>query len=516
MSVHVTVSMDGESFTAFPNVAEIDGSYLFFQYSDDAPRGIEDGAVFRLDNVTGPSTGGTEVTLENIESHTSTRMTDANFLPGSNLKCKFGSKAVAAEWTNYGKIMCVSPPFDPDDDEDGNAGGTQVTVYVANDATNWVDGNVTFTYYDGTNGGGYVEDPPDSADNTLDDLITSGNFTGDGRYSFEVEIDSAGSPDTFKWRLGSEGIYTTSVAVSTVETELTEGVSVRFGSTAGHAVGDAWSFEVGSGRPNITEVTTSGNLPEYPNRVPFEGNTELTLRGNNFLPSDQIVCRLSDSLTGVTFELPGHYDTPELMRCVAPRQDGHPGDGSLPGGRQYTTQLPCFYKDVQVSNDGGLSYSAVSASAQVFYCDLYVSPSGSDFAGTGTPDKPFMSIQRAIDNALADPRAYYIYKNEELTGVEHRGRSRRGFAHYINRDRVVLLSATYTGFGNIGLAANGKMVELVAEEFAQASLHCASTGIQHVLQSGDRNARESIINTGVLSLLGVETVGCGDTSAYYV
>ena len=100
--------------------------------------------------------------------------------------------------------------------------------------------------------------------------------------------------------------------------------------------------------------------------------------------------------------------------------------------------------------------------------------------------------------------------------MEHRGRSRRGFAHYINRDRVVLLSATYTGFGNIGLAANGKMVELVAEEFAQASLHCASTGIQHVLQLGDRNARESIINTGVLSLLGVETVGCGDTSAYYV
>ena len=66
-----------------------------------------------------------------------------------------------------------------------------------------------------------------------------------------------------------------------------------------------------------------------------------------------------------------------------------------------------------------------------------------------------------------------------------------------------------------GLSANGKMVELKAEEFSKSSLICGSSGVPALLQSGDRNAAESVINTGVLSLLGVETVGCGDTTSFF-
>ena len=35
-------------------------------------------------------------------------------------------------------------------------------------------------------------------------------------------------------------------------------------------------------RPDVLEVTTSGNEGAYPSRVPFEGNAELTVRGQNF------------------------------------------------------------------------------------------------------------------------------------------------------------------------------------------------------------------------------------------
>ena len=458
LPAHVTVSNDGTIFTAFPNVMEREGTYLTFHYSENAPMGVEDASdeVWLTDNSTGPAVGGTEVTIQNAVLHTSTRLSDANFLPGSALKCKFGSVAVSARWDNYGKIMCVSPEAEPGDDEDGLAAGTQVTVYVSNDGVEYVDGNVTFSYYDSGDGGGdgYVEDPLDDEHgaNALDDLMTGGNFAGDGRYAYEVVIDSAGTPDTFKWRLNNMASveYVTGVGITGGEQELSYGVTVSFGATTGHAVGDSWVFNVGSARPDVLEVTTSGNEGAYPSRVPFEGNAELTVRGQNFLPSDGILCKLSDNLTNVEMVFPGHYDTSEQIRCIAPRQDPHPGDGSLPGGRQYTTQRPCFFKDLQVSNDGGVSYSAVSEHARAFYCDVYVSVSGSDFTGEGTPDKPYQSIQRGIDMALDHPRSHYVYKNEGLTGTEMRGASRRGFAHYINRDRVILMTADYTGFGNIG------------------------------------------------------------------
>ena len=200
----------------------------------------------------------------------------------------------------------------------------------------------------------------------------------------------------------------------------------------------------------------SSNSESYNRQTTGYEFVSVAINGQNFLPSDGILCKLSDNLTNVEMVFPGHYDTSEQIRCIAPRQDPHPGDGSLPGGRQYTTQRPCFFKDLQVSNDGGVSYSAVSEHARVFYCDVYVSVSGSDFTGEGTPDKPYQSIQRGIDMALDHPRSHYVYKNEGLTGTEMRGASRRGFAHYINRDRVILMTADYTGFGNIGASTTAR------------------------------------------------------------
>ena len=58
------------------------------------------------------------------------------------------------------------------------------------------------------------------------------------------------------------------VGITGGEQELSYGVTVSFGATTGHAVGDSWVFNVGSARPDVLEVTTSGNEGAYPSGVP--------------------------------------------------------------------------------------------------------------------------------------------------------------------------------------------------------------------------------------------------------
>lgn len=87
----------------------------------------------------------------------------------------------------------------------------------------------------------------------LDDLIASGTFTGSSRTTYEVEIDASGTPDTFKWRavtrdgngVKSYGAWTATVNCATTATALgADGISVAFGATTGHTVGDAWTAQV--------------------------------------------------------------------------------------------------------------------------------------------------------------------------------------------------------------------------------------------------------------------------------
>ena len=104
--------------------------------------------------------------------------------------------------------------------------------------------------------------------------------------------------------------------------------------------------------------------------------------------------------------------------------------------------LPCFYKSIQVSNDGGATWSRISATVllqtpcsdsdsdsdslpasrllpqvQFLFCDIYVGPSGSDLFGLGTPDRPYRTLQRGVAAALQNPRSFYQYKPAAYAGA---------------------------------------------------------------------------------------------------
>lgn len=79
----------------------------------------------------------------------------------------------------------------------------------------------------------------------LDDLTVGGTtaYTGGVDVVFTIEVDSVGSPDTYKWKKGS-GSFTTLVPMVTGDALMSDGVYVNFGATFGHHVGDEWTFTI--------------------------------------------------------------------------------------------------------------------------------------------------------------------------------------------------------------------------------------------------------------------------------
>ena len=90
------------------------------------------------------------------------------------------------------------------------------------------------------------------AHDTEDDLVVHGLYTGPSASTFDLEIDSAGGTDTFKWRKctyasGSthcDELYHEGVPVSESAVYLTEGISVAFGRVDGHQRRDRWRIDV--------------------------------------------------------------------------------------------------------------------------------------------------------------------------------------------------------------------------------------------------------------------------------
>ena len=76
----------------------------------------------------------------------------------------------------------------------------------------------------------------------LNDVSSSGTYNGTIKTKFVIEIDSTGSPDTFKWQKEG-GILTSGVNITGSAQLLTDGVSVTFGATTGHTLEDKWEVE---------------------------------------------------------------------------------------------------------------------------------------------------------------------------------------------------------------------------------------------------------------------------------
>ena len=89
----------------------------------------------------------------------------------------------------------------------------------------------------------------------LNDLISSGAFTGDKDATYIAQIDSNSSPDTFRWRYAGRNIWQNEIPITGANQLLDRDVYVSWATTQLHTVGDKWTLTAEVGQPT-TEVFT--------------------------------------------------------------------------------------------------------------------------------------------------------------------------------------------------------------------------------------------------------------------
>jgi hypothetical protein len=78
---------------------------------------------------------------------------------------------------------------------------------------------------------------------TVREIIVTGIYTDSVARIYKVEIDGVGSPDTFKWSDDNGSTWTeTTKNCAVTAYALNHGISVTFGVSTGHAVGQFWTF----------------------------------------------------------------------------------------------------------------------------------------------------------------------------------------------------------------------------------------------------------------------------------
>jgi hypothetical protein len=90
----------------------------------------------------------------------------------------------------------------------------------------------------------------------LDDLSSGGTYEGTADTTIEVEITATGTPDTYRWRQDG-GAWDTGNSASTSAVELVDGITITFGATTGHTVGDLWTILAEPNRIEIVKSTTA-------------------------------------------------------------------------------------------------------------------------------------------------------------------------------------------------------------------------------------------------------------------
>lgn len=87
----------------------------------------------------------------------------------------------------------------------------------------------------------------------LDDATSGGTYSGSDPLEYLVEIDGAGTPDTFRWSKDGGATWTAStVAITGSSQVLDSGVTVTFAATTGHTVADQWTIKTGYGSTSDT------------------------------------------------------------------------------------------------------------------------------------------------------------------------------------------------------------------------------------------------------------------------
>jgi hypothetical protein len=311
-------------------------------------------------------------------------------------------------------------------------------------------------------------------------------------------------------------------------------VSVSHDGTEFSSESEAFDFTYVKTAPDVFHAFTRQVAGYYNARGPFSGNTEVYINGTGFVPSDHIRARFSAWTLNATLHYNVNrtketgrcfFDTPEQIRCHTPRWYYYEEYYEWQKGGYE----PCFKTYVDVSNDGGLSWTAPRRGEHnmFFYCPIYVSPEGHNQYGRGTPMLPFRDVSRAIEATLSHPRAYVTQKGfdypqkrgvydqtlpvEELAGRAARfGEKRgRGIGEYVNHDQIVLLPGPYENkdeidgrYGperNMNLDPGGRVLEIVSAGGAWFSGRGSSDGFGSELDvlrpttaaGADKNERDA-------------------------
>ena len=256
--------------------------------------------------------------------------------------------------------------------------------------------------------------------------------------------------------------------------------------------------------PTVTSISSRhGVRPEAlarlglpPARGPFAGGTTVTVRGDGFLPGDNLRCRFEDDVTGLPpFVADATWVDDHTVTCVTPRRsprkttrspgdgaDPYPGDGTDPraslevaydANAMNDTIAPCFVANVSVSNDG-VAFSDASDGAEFLYCDVYASarttadPTSYPYVTdpstlAGTPNAPFTDLQSALHAALRGARVDVADGRTDggVTVRRSQGPVPRS-ARWLDKDVVRLAPGVYRGEGNVLLALDAQLVDVVA------------------------------------------------------
>jgi len=117
----------------------------------------------------------------------------------------------------------------------------------------------------GKQGAVYRLRPNNFVGDGLNDATWGTGFSGAASAYYEVEIDAADTPDTFKWRKNG-GAWTEDVAITGAAQTLDDGQEITFAATTGHTLGDKWW--IGNLKDEATtESGTEAQITESTRRI---------------------------------------------------------------------------------------------------------------------------------------------------------------------------------------------------------------------------------------------------------
>lgn len=150
------------------------------------------------------------------------------------------------DWTGVDSAATVGDPQIPSADATGST-VLELSRVVPNDAGLGDEGGelsaIVYTGSESTN-----------------DLVASGPYFGATEKTYVVKVRATGVPDTFVWSDdGGVTFSTTPVPMSTSDSQLGSGISVRWSATTGHSIGTTWTF---TATPPINVSTSFAKRPD--------------------------------------------------------------------------------------------------------------------------------------------------------------------------------------------------------------------------------------------------------------